>query len=86
MYEAKTQLSKLLQRVEAGEEIIIARHGRPVARLVPAQRERSPRVPGAWAGRGWIADDFDDPGGEWGELMGLMEDGPIEPVRSGDGD
>jgi prevent-host-death family protein len=39
VYEAKTQLSKLLERVEAGEEIVIARNGRPVARLVPSQRE-----------------------------------------------
>jgi prevent-host-death family protein len=38
VYEAKTQLSKLLERVEAGEEIVIARNGRPVARLVPTQR------------------------------------------------
>jgi prevent-host-death family protein len=42
-FEAKTHLSELLDRVEAGEELVIARHGRPVARLVPvaeAQRER----------------------------------------------
>jgi prevent-host-death family protein len=39
--EAKTQLSKLLERVEAGEEIVIARHGKPVARLVPEQRKRA---------------------------------------------
>jgi prevent-host-death family protein len=38
VYEAKTQLSKLLERVEAGEEIVIARNGRPVARLVPSRR------------------------------------------------
>jgi prevent-host-death family protein len=42
VYEAKTQLSKLLERVEAGEEIVIARNGRPVARLVPSQREPEP--------------------------------------------
>lgn len=52
VYEAKTHLSKLLERVEAGEEIVIARNGRPVARLVPTQRERPLRVPGAWKGRG----------------------------------
>ena len=49
--EAKTQLSALLARVEAGEEIVIARAGVPVAKLVPIPPERKPRVPGAWKGR-----------------------------------
>ncbi|WP_232666234.1 type II toxin-antitoxin system Phd/YefM family antitoxin [Pseudonocardia sp. TRM90224] len=80
MYEAKTHLSKLIERVEAGEEIVIARNGRPVARLVPEQRSRSPREPGAWAGRIRIADDFDDPDPE---LTELMEDGPIFPQEHG---
>lgn len=69
VYEAKSQLSKLLEQVEAGDEIIIARNGTPVARLVPLQRRTSPRVPGAWKGKGWIADDFDDPGGEYDEIV-----------------
>lgn len=69
VYEAKTQLSKLLEQVEAGHEIVIARNGRPVARLVPLQRTRPDRVPGAWAGQVWIADDFDDQGGEWGDMV-----------------
>lgn len=62
VYEAKSQLSKLLEQVENGDEIIIARNGKPVARLVPVQRSTSPRVPGAWKGKIWMADDFDDPG------------------------
>jgi prevent-host-death family protein len=69
VYEAKTQLSRLLEQVENGDEIIIARNGKPVARLVPAQRRTSPREPGGWEGRVWIADDFDDPGGEYGEIV-----------------
>ncbi|GAA3080752.1 type II toxin-antitoxin system Phd/YefM family antitoxin [Pseudonocardia yunnanensis] len=76
VYEAKTHLSRLLERVEAGEEIVIARNGRPVARLVPARRQRSPRVPGAWKGQGWIADDFNEPDEE---LIDLVEDGPVFP-------
>jgi prevent-host-death family protein len=76
VYEAKTHLSRLLERVEAGEEIIIARNGRPVARLVPTQRERPPRVPGAWSGKVWIADDFDEPDDE---LTDLMINAPIFP-------
>jgi prevent-host-death family protein len=61
VYEAKTHLSQLLDRAAAGEEIVIARAGRPVARLV-ALAEPSPRrrVPGAWRGKVTIADDFDD--------------------------
>jgi len=69
VYEAKTQLSKLLEQVEAGDEIIIARNGKPVARLVPVQRRASPRVPGGWKGKVWMADDFDDAGVEHGEII-----------------
>ena len=61
--EAKTQLSRLLDRAEAGEEVIIARAGHPVARLVAVQQSPSeaPRILGALQGKGWIADDFDEP-------------------------
>ena len=70
VYQAKTHLSRLLEEVEAGDEVVIARNGRPVARLVPLQRGASKRrVPGAWQGKGWVADDFDDPGGEYGEII-----------------
>jgi prevent-host-death family protein len=60
IHEAKTQLSKLLARVAAGEEITIAKAGRPIARLVPCHQPRE-RVPGRYAGQGYIADDFDAP-------------------------
>ncbi len=59
VHEAKTQLSRLLQAVEDGEDVVIARAGRPVARLVPAAAPRN-RRPGAWRGQVVIADDFDD--------------------------
>lgn len=58
VYEAKTQLSQLLGRVELGEEIVIARNGRPVARLVPLLTRRD-RTPGLFAGQITIAPDFD---------------------------
>ena len=60
MHEAKTNLSRLVAAVESGEaeEVEIARAGRVVARIVPAQ-QRSPRRPGYWAGRVSIAADFD---------------------------
>lgn len=59
VYEAKTQFSRLVARVEEGEEIVIARNGRPVARLVP-MKTRPDRTPGLFAGQIVIADDFDD--------------------------
>jgi prevent-host-death family protein len=60
IHAAKTHLSRLVERVEAGEEITIARAGRPVARLVPVQQRR-PRRPGLWKGRVIISPDFDAP-------------------------
>lgn len=59
IYEAKTQLSKLVARAESGEEIILTRHGRPVARLAPIEEGTIRRAPGAWHGRVSIHDDFD---------------------------
>lgn len=60
VHQAKTQLSKLLRRVEAGEDIIIGRAGEPVARLTrftPA--DAAPRPLGTWRGKVKISDDFD---------------------------
>ena len=59
IHEAKTHLSRLIERVESGEEIVIARAGRPVARLVPYRARTTPRSPGLWRGRVRIAPDFD---------------------------
>lgn len=61
IHEAKTHLSRLVERVEAGEEVVIARAGRPVARLVAFRPQTAPRVPGAWRGRVTLAPDFDAP-------------------------
>jgi prevent-host-death family protein len=61
VHEAKTQLSKLLERVAAGEEIVIAKAGRPVARLVPFVGAGERRESGRYAGQGYIAVDFDAP-------------------------
>ena len=61
VHQAKTQLSKLLRRVEAGEDIIIGRAGEPVARLTRFTLDNlDPRPLGTWRGRVEIADDFDD--------------------------
>ena len=61
-HHAKTHLSRLLELVEAGEEVIIARAGKPVAVLSRYVAQRAPVAPpGAMAGEGWMADDFDAP-------------------------
>jgi len=61
VYEAKTHLSQLLDRAAAGEEIVIARAGRPVARLMPlADLPSQRRSPGGWRGKVRISDDFDE--------------------------
>ena len=59
IHEAKTHFSRLVERVEAGEEILIGRAGRPVARLVPLKVRTTPRRPGLWRGRVRMAADFD---------------------------
>ncbi len=61
VHQAKTHLSRLLVRVEAGEEVLISRAGRPLARLVPVERRRAARVPDRDRGKGRIAEDFDAP-------------------------
>jgi prevent-host-death family protein len=62
VHEAKTHLSRLLARVERGEEFVLARGGEPVARLIPYRDETEPRRrPGSAKGKIVIHDDFDDP-------------------------
>ncbi len=60
VHEAKTHLSRLLARAEAGEEVVISRAGKPVARLVAIAPPKK-SVLGMDRGKGWIADDFDAP-------------------------
>ncbi len=60
IHEAKTHLSRLLERVARGEEIVIGKAGKPVARLVPYRKAQGPRSPGAWQGRVRMAPDFDE--------------------------
>jgi prevent-host-death family protein len=61
IYEAKTRFSRLVEEVEAGGEVLIARNGRPVARLVPLRQQVHDREPGSLAGQIWIAPDADEP-------------------------
>lgn len=61
IHDAKTSLSRLVERVEAGEEIVIARAGKPAARLVPLSKPQTRRVLGLLKGTLMIPDDFDRP-------------------------
>ena len=72
IHQAKTHLSRLLVRVAAGEEVIIAKAGKPIARLVPFQRPSRDRIPGQDKGRLQIAEDFDVPLPE--EILQAFED------------
>jgi len=70
-HEAKTHLSRLLARVANGEEIIIARSGKAIAKLVPVKQKTPKRVPGMDQGKAWIAEDFDAPLPD--EFLGYFE-------------
>lgn len=61
IYEAKAQFSRLVDEVEAGAEVVIARNGRPVARMVPLKRPLFDRQPGSLKGLIWISPDLDEP-------------------------
>ena len=61
LYEAKTNLSQLVERAAGGEEIIIAKAGRPLARLVPLNKRRGPRPLGLFKDEIAMRDDFDAP-------------------------
>jgi prevent-host-death family protein len=60
--DAKASLSKLIEKVLKGEEVIIGKAGKPVAKLVPYDLDTSPRQLGVghWKGQIWMADDFDE--------------------------
>jgi prevent-host-death family protein len=61
IHEAKTNLSRLIEQAERGEEVIIARGKKPVVRLVPVEAAQKKRVPGLWKGKFEIPDSFFDP-------------------------
>jgi len=61
VHEAKTHLSRLLARVSAGEEVVISKSGKPMARLVPWDNEKKNRVPGLDKELVHVPEDFDAP-------------------------
>jgi prevent-host-death family protein len=79
IHQAKTHLSRLLQRVAEGEEITIARAGKPVAKLIAIGPQGGTRPMGMDRGKIWIADDFDAPDPQ---LEALFYDAPFMTNRS----
>jgi prevent-host-death family protein len=85
VHEAKAHLSEYLAAVERGEDVVIARRNKPVARLVPVEPEQpgKQRPFGLAKGKVWMSDDFNDPLDD--ELLGLFdgtgmtEDDPLHP-------
>lgn len=71
VHQAKTHLSRLLERVAMGEEVVLAKAGRPVARLVPVVPRVTARRPGSARGLVRVAPDFDAPLPE--EILGAFE-------------
>ncbi len=74
IHEAKTNLSKLLAQVLAGEDVVIAKAGKPVAKIILYEEKLEPRKMGELKGEIWISDDFDD---EDEELNKLFYEGDI---------
>jgi len=78
IHEAKTHLSRFVEQAAAGEEIIIAKAGKPVAKLVPLHPRPRRRKLGIAAGEFTVPDDFDAPLPD--DVLGLFYEGSIEPT------
>lgn len=71
IHEAKSQLSKLIECALEGEEVVIAKSGEPIVKIVPIVVDESPRQGGQWKGRVRIADDFDSLPPDIAEAFGI---------------
>ena len=69
IHQAKTNLSKLIEQVNAGEDVIIAKAGKPVAKLISYKKELKDRTPGLWKNKIWISENFDDEDEEINKLF-----------------
>lgn len=74
IHDAKSRLSKLVEQALRGEEVVIARAGKPLVRLVPIEADASPRVGGQWKGRVRIAEDFDALPEDLAEAFGMVDE------------
>lgn len=68
-HQAKSNLSQLIAAALAGQDVVIAKAGKPVAKLVAYKEKLVPRKPGLWKGKVWIADDFDEEDEEINKLF-----------------
>jgi prevent-host-death family protein len=74
MHEAKTNLSRLVERALAGEEIVLTRRGEPAVRLVPVRPAGGfAALKGVWKGQAWIADDFDELPDDLARRLGMID-------------
>jgi antitoxin (DNA-binding transcriptional repressor) of toxin-antitoxin stability system len=71
--QAKAELSSLIEYVQKGGEVVLAKAGKPVARLVCFRGPAGPRKPGSMAGEIWIAPDFDSLPNDMAEVFGMRE-------------
>lgn len=69
IHQAKTNLSKLIEQVIAGEDVVIAKAGKPIAKLIKYKEPLKPRVPGLWKGKVWISNDFNEEDKEINKLF-----------------
>ena len=78
MHEAKTKLSKLVELAESGEDVQIARNGKPAVKLVVSEKRTKPKFGEFEPLEGWISDDFHEPLPEWREYMISEADSVVE--------
>ena len=69
IHEAKTNLSRLIEKTLNGEDVVIAKAGKPVAKIVPYKKILKPRKLGLWKGKVWVAPDFDEESEEINKLF-----------------
>jgi prevent-host-death family protein len=69
IHEAKTNLSKLVNKTMKGEEVIIGKAGKPVAKLVAYKSKNKKRITGIWKGKVWMSEDFNDEDEEINKLF-----------------
>jgi prevent-host-death family protein len=71
--QAKAELSALIEQAQQGNEVILAKAGKPVARLIAYQEPPRPRIPGSMAGQIWIAPDFDALPDDMAGVLGITK-------------
>lgn len=78
IHYAKTHLSKLIEQAENGEEVVLARNGKPAVKLVPVVEKKNRSILGALKGKMWISDDFHLPDPE---IEDLFNNSPLFPEK-----